>query len=51
MIKFIQNIGDYFSSNYFDEDFIRKVIDKSGYAAEDVTEFNKRISSLKDKYL
>lgn len=50
MIKFIQNIGDYFSSNYFDEDFTRKVLDKSGYAAEEVIEFNKRISSLKDKY-
>jgi hypothetical protein len=50
MIKFIQNIGDYFSSNYFDEDFTRKVLDKSGYVAEEVSVFNKRISSLKDKY-
>ncbi|RIJ43202.1 hypothetical protein D1627_02120 [Pontibacter oryzae] len=50
MIKFIQNIGDYFSSNYFDEDFTSKVLNKSGYAAEDITVFNKRISALKDKY-
>lgn len=50
MNKFIQNIGDYFSSNYFDEDFTAKVIAKTGYAAEDVKEFNKRISPLKDRY-
>ena len=50
MFKFIQNIGDYFSSNYFDEDFNAKVFAKTGYAAEDVKEFNKRISPLKDRY-
>ena len=50
MLKFIQNIGDYFSTNYFDEDFTAKVIAKTGYAAEDVKEFNKRISPLKDRY-
>lgn len=50
MIKFIKNTGDYFSSNYFDEDFSAKVLSKTGYAADDVKEFNKRISPLKDKY-
>jgi len=50
MIKFIQNIAAYFSSNYFDEDFTSKVLSKTGYAADDVKEFNKRISPLKDKY-
>ncbi|OVE79213.1 hypothetical protein BVY01_03085 [bacterium I07] len=50
MIKFIENIGDYFSTNYFDEDFIKKVFEKSAYAAEDLKEFNKQISPLKDKY-
>ena len=50
MLKFIQNIGEYFSSNYFDEDFAARVIAKSGYAAEDVKEFNKRILPLKDRY-
>ena len=50
MIKFIQNIGEYFSSNYFDEDFTSKVLSKTGYAAEDVKDFNKRISPLKDKF-
>lgn len=50
MIKFIQNIGDYFSTNYFDEDFTAKVLAKTGYGAEEVKEFNKRISPLKDRY-
>ncbi len=50
MIKFIKNEGDYFSSNYFDEDFIKKVIDKTGYAAEDVKQLQKNISALKEKY-
>jgi len=50
MLKFIQNTGEYFSSNYFDEDFTSKVLSKTGYSAEDVKEFNKRISPLKDKY-
>jgi hypothetical protein len=50
MIKFIQNIGEYFSSNYFDEDFAKKVLEKSGYAADDLKTFNKQVSALKDKY-
>ena len=50
MIKFIHNIGDYFSSNYFDEDFIKKVLSKTGYTAEDNKQFQKNISALKDKY-
>ena len=50
MIKFIDNIGDFFSSNYFDEDFVKKVHDKSGYGFDDQKELQKRISPLKDKY-
>jgi hypothetical protein len=50
MIKFIENIGDFFSSNYFDGDFVKKVHDKSGYSAEDYKALQKRISPLKDKY-
>ena len=50
MIKFIQNIGEYFSSNYFDEDFNAKVLSKTGYAADDIKDFNKRVSPLKDKF-
>ena len=50
MIKFIDNIGDFFSTNYFDEDFVKKVHNKSGYSVEDQKELQKRISPLKDKY-
>lgn len=50
MFKFIQNIGEYFSSNYFDEDFSAKVLGKTGYAAEDIKNFNKKVSPLKDKF-
>jgi len=50
MLKFIQNIGEYFSSNYFDEDFSAKVLRKTCYAAEDIKDFNKRVSPLKDKF-
>jgi hypothetical protein len=50
MLKFIENIGDYFATNYFDEDFAKKVFEKSGYATEDIKIFNKLISPLKDKY-
>lgn len=50
MFKFIRNIGDYFSTNYFDEDFSTKVLGKCGYGAEDVKEFNKRITPIKDRF-
>lgn len=50
MFKFIQNIGDYFSGNYFDEDFTSKVLSKTGYSSDDINEFNKKISPLKDRY-
>lgn len=50
MIKFIDNIGDFFATNYFDEDFVKKVHAKSGYSVEDQRELQKRISPLKDKY-
>ncbi|MCH7396739.1 hypothetical protein MM236_02015 [Belliella sp. DSM 107340] len=50
MIKFIQNTGDFFAANYFDEDFSKKVLEKTGYAADDIKVFQKRITGLKDKY-
>jgi len=50
MIKFIRNIGDYFSSNYFDEDFATKVLGKCGYGADEIKEFNKRITPVKDRF-
>jgi hypothetical protein len=50
MIKFIQNTGDFFAANYFDEDFTKKVLEKTGYAFEDIKVFQKRITALKDRY-
>ena len=50
MLKFIDNIGDYFTANYFDEDFAKRVLEKSGYAAETYKGFNQKISGLKDRY-
>ena len=50
MLKFLKNTGDYFSSNYFDEDFTSKVLAKTGHAAEDIKDFNKKITPLKDRF-
>lgn len=50
MIHFIQNIGEYFASNYFDEDFSKKVIEKSGYSIEAIKEFNQQVNRLKPDY-
>lgn len=50
MIHFIQNIGEYFASNYFDEDFSKKVIEKSGYSNEAIKEFNQQVNRLKPDY-
>ena len=50
MLKFLKNTGDYFSSNYFDEDFTSKVLSKTGYTSEDIKEFNKKITPLKDRF-
>jgi hypothetical protein len=49
MSKFIKNTGDYFSNNYFDEDFAKKVFDKSGYGSDDVKAFNRKVSPISDK--
>lgn len=50
MIKFIRNTGEFFSSNYFDEDFPSKVFAKTGYSSEDIKEFNKRMTPVKDRF-
>lgn len=50
MIHFIHNIGDYFASNYFDEDFAKKVIDKSGYSTDAIKALNQNIAGLKADY-
>jgi hypothetical protein len=50
MIKFIKNTGEYFASNYFDEDFTTKVLSKTGYSVEGIKEFNKKITPIKDRF-
>ncbi|WP_201747816.1 Eco57I restriction-modification methylase domain-containing protein [Dyadobacter flavalbus] len=50
MIHFIHNIGDYFTSNYFDEDFSKKVIEKSGYGSDAIKELGQAIAKLKPEY-
>lgn len=34
--RFIQNVGDYFPSGYFTDDFINKVQSCAGYSADDM---------------
>jgi len=50
MIHFINNIGDYFASNYFDDGFSKKVIEKSGYSHEAIKEINKKMAAVKPHY-
>lgn len=50
MIKFIQNIGEFYSSAFFNENFTKNVIERSGHDHEALPDFNKRISGLKDIY-
>ena len=50
MINFIDNIGEYFASNYFDDDFTKKAIDKSGYSADAMKLNGQKILALKPMY-
>ena len=50
MFKFIENIGDYFSGNYFTSDFKKNVIEKSGYSDDDLKSFESAVRGLKEKY-
>ena len=50
MIEFLENIGDYFSQHFFDEDFPKKVFDKSGYGADHIKEFTSKMGPLSEKY-
>lgn len=61
MIRFIENIGDYFSQHFFSDDFPKKVFDKAGYVtqkkdsegnktANHISEINALISPLREKY-
>lgn len=48
--RFIQNIGDYFPSGYFSEDFLEKVQKYVGYSREAMDELCKPFAQLKGKY-
>jgi hypothetical protein len=37
MIRFIENIGDYYSQHFFMDDFPKKVFDKAGYVTQKKT--------------
>ncbi len=50
MINFIQNIAEFYPLNYFNEDFHKEVITKSGYGTDDIKTFNKKVNALKEKY-
>lgn len=48
--KFIQNVGDYFPSGYFSEDFIDKVQKASGLNADQMVELCKPYVKLRGEY-
>lgn len=50
MLKFLENIGDFFSGNYFSDDFHKKAIEKSGYCDDDLKTFETNVRALKEKY-
>jgi hypothetical protein len=61
MIRFIENIGDYYSQHFFSDDFPKKVFDKAGYVTQKkdvdgnkttnhISEINALISPLREKY-
>lgn len=50
MIRFLENVGEYFASNYFDEDFSRKVLYKSGLDRDSIKQMDKRFNRIKDEY-
>lgn len=51
MYRFIQNTGEYFPSNYLDEDFADKVFSRSGYPRDRVRELGRGIVALRDRLL
>lgn len=48
--RFIQNVGDYFPSGYFTEDFVDKVQKCAGLSADDMKELNKPFTALRGEY-
>lgn len=48
--RFIQNVGDYFPSGYFTEDFVDKVQKCAGRTAEEMKDLNKPFTALRTPY-
>lgn len=48
--RFIQNVGDYFPSGYFTEDFVNKVQKCAGRTADEMKELNKPFTALRAQY-
>lgn len=48
--RFIQNVGDYFPSGYFGEDFINKVQKASGLSADEMAQLNTPFVALRQEY-
>lgn len=61
MIRFIENIGEYYSQHFFSDNFAKKVFEKAGYVTQKkdsdgndvknhLSEMNALISPLREKY-
>ena len=49
--RFIQNVGDYFPSGYFDEDFLKKIRECAGVASDaELKKFSEPFGKLRTKY-
>lgn len=48
--RFIQNVGDYFPSGYFTEDFVDKVQKCASRSADEMKELNKPFTALRGQY-
>lgn len=48
--RFIQNVGDYFPSGYFDEDFLNKIKECAGVSADDIKGYADLFTKLRSKY-
>lgn len=48
--QFINNIGEFFSTGYFTEDFIKKVQSQSRLSSEEMRQINGRFAGLRERY-
>lgn len=48
--RFIQNVGDYFPSGYFDEDFLKKIQECAGVSSEDIKGYAGLFTKLRSTY-